>query len=104
MELFMQRIGVAEEDWPLLRRILEYGGPTALQQMLQPIGKVLIQGQVNALGVDTIAAYNAVTKADDFACIPVAYYNDFWLQSAKIDGMWHSPYGYWYFMYADIAE
>ena len=57
-------------DWPLLRRILEYGGPTALQQMLQPIGKVLIQGQVNALGVDTIAAYNAVTKADDFACIP----------------------------------
>ena len=57
-------------DLPLLRRILEYGGPTALQQMLQPIGKVLIQGQVNALGVDTIAAYNAVTKADDFACIP----------------------------------
>lgn len=57
-------------DLPLLRRILSYGGPTALQQMLQPIGKVLIQGQVNALGVDTIAAYNAVTKADDFACIP----------------------------------
>lgn len=57
-------------DLPLLRRILSYGGPTALQQMLQPIGKVLIQSQVNALGVDTIAAYNAVTKADDFACIP----------------------------------
>ena len=57
-------------DLPLLKRILSYGGPTAFQQMLQPIGKVLIQGQVNALGVDTIAAYNAVTKADDFACIP----------------------------------
>lgn len=40
----------------------------------------------------------------DAACIPLAYYNDFWLQSEKITGAWHSPYGYWYFMYADIAE
>lgn len=41
---------------------------------------------------------------DEAACIPVAYYNDFWLQSSKITGMWHSAYGYWYFMYADIEE
>ena len=41
---------------------------------------------------------------EDAGCVPVAYYNDFWLQSSKIDGMWHSPYGYWYFMYADITE
>ena len=51
----------------------------------------------------------ALHKAEDIlmneaACIPVAYYNDFWLQSSKITGMWHSAYGYWYFMYADIAE
>lgn len=32
--------------------------------------KVLIQGQVNTLGVSGIAAFNAVTRADDFACIP----------------------------------
>ena len=37
-------------------------------------------------------------------CIPVAYYTAFYLQSAKITGSWHSPYGYWYFMYADIAD
>ncbi len=54
----------------LLKPILLYGGPTALQQAIQPVGKVLIQGQVNALGVDTIAAFNAVTRVDDFACIP----------------------------------
>ncbi|WP_033164419.1 peptide ABC transporter substrate-binding protein [Clostridium sp. KNHs205] len=36
--------------------------------------------------------------------IPVAYYNDFYLQSSKITGSWHSPYGYWYFQYADITE
>lgn len=41
---------------------------------------------------------------EDAACIPIAYYNDFWLQSSKITGSWHSPYGYWYFMYADITE
>ncbi|MDD3368511.1 MAG: MATE family efflux transporter [Lachnospiraceae bacterium] len=54
----------------LLGKVLQYGGPTALQQAVQPIGKVLIQGQVNALGVNVIAAYNAVTRVDDFACIP----------------------------------
>ena len=40
----------------------------------------------------------------DYACLPLAYYNDFWLQSTKITGSWHSAYGYWHFMYADIAE
>ena len=41
---------------------------------------------------------------NDAACIPIAYYNDFYLQSSKITGSWHSPYGYWYFQYADIAD
>ncbi len=41
---------------------------------------------------------------EETACIPIAYYNDFWLQSDKITGSWHSPYGYWYFMYADITD
>lgn len=54
----------------LLGRILRYGSVTALQQAVQPIGKVLIQGQVNALGVAAIAAFNAVTRVDDFAFTP----------------------------------
>ncbi len=54
----------------ILKKILSYGGPTALQQAVQPIGKVLIQGSVNSLGVDSIAAFNAVTRVDDAACIP----------------------------------
>ncbi len=40
----------------------------------------------------------------DAGLVPVAYYTDFYLQSAKLTGSWHSPYGYWYFMYADIAD
>ena len=54
----------------LLRQILRYGLPTALQQAVQPIGKVLIQRQVNALGVSAIAAFHAGARVDDFACIP----------------------------------
>ena len=41
---------------------------------------------------------------EEAGCIPVAYYNDFWLQSEKITGSWHSPRGYWYLMYADVTE
>ena len=41
---------------------------------------------------------------EDAGCIPIAYYNDFWLQSSKITGAWHSSNGFWYFMYADITE
>ena len=54
----------------LLGPILRYGAVTALQQAVQPICKVLIQGQVNALGVEAIAAFNAVTRVDDFAFTP----------------------------------
>ena len=54
----------------LLGPILRYGSVTALQQAVQPICKVLIQGQVNALGVEAIAAFNAVTRVDDFAFTP----------------------------------
>ena len=41
---------------------------------------------------------------NDAACIPVAYYNDFWLQSPSLKGTWHSPYGYWYLQYGYVAE
>ena len=59
--------------------------------------------------LDAAERSTALHNAEDIlmeeaGCIPVAYYNDFWLQSDKITGSWHSPYGYWYFMYADIAE
>ncbi|MDO4633504.1 MAG: peptide ABC transporter substrate-binding protein [Eubacteriales bacterium] len=58
---------------------------------------------------DAAERSEAMHKAEDimmadYACIPVAYYNDFWLQRNTIKGTWHSGYGYWYFMYADIEE
>ena len=41
---------------------------------------------------------------NDYACIPIAYYNDFWLQSPSLKGTWHSPYGYWYLQYGYVEE
>lgn len=56
---------------------------------------------------DSKAHFEALHEAEkimseDYACIPVAYYNDFWLQSETLKGIWHSPYGYWYFQYAYV--
>lgn len=59
--------------------------------------------------VDVEEHYAALHEAEkimmeDYACIPVACYNDFWLQSPSLKGTWHSPYGYWYFQYGYIEE
>ncbi len=56
---------------------------------------------------DTKEHFAALHEAEkimmnDYACIPVAYYNDFWLQSSTLKGTWHSPYGYWYLQYAYV--
>ena len=67
------------------------------------------QMEISRTTLDEQERSDALHKAEEIlmeeaGCIPLAYYNDFWLQSSKITGMWHSAYGYWYFMYADIAE
>ena len=58
---------------------------------------------------DTAEHFAQLHKAEDIlmedmGCIPVAYYNDFWLQSSSLKGTWHSPYGYWYLQYGYIEE
>lgn len=41
---------------------------------------------------------------EDTGCLPIAYYNDYWLQSPALKGTWHTPYGYWYLQYGYIEE
>ena len=41
---------------------------------------------------------------EDTGCLPIAYYNDYWLQSPALKGTWHSAYGYWYLQYGYIEE
>lgn len=57
-------------DRELLRQTLQYGSVTALQQSCQPIGKLLIQGAINPMGVDVMAAFNAINKIDAYAFTP----------------------------------
>ena len=63
-------LGKMHVDRELLRQTLHSGCITALQQACQPVGKALIQSVINAQGVSVIAAFNAVSRVDDFACIP----------------------------------
>lgn len=57
-------------DKDLLKKTLSFGFLTALQQAAQPIGKLFIQGAINAQGTVAMGAFNAVCRVDDFACIP----------------------------------
>lgn len=57
-------------DKILLKKTINYGWATALQQCCLQFGKLLIQGVINPLGVDAIATFNAVNRVDDFAFIP----------------------------------
>lgn len=58
-------------DRNLAVKTITYGGFSALQQCTQPIGKLFIQGTVNALdSVTTIAAFNAIGKIEDIGLLP----------------------------------
>ncbi len=57
-------------DRKLLKNTAKLGSLTALQQATQPIGKVLIQSAINMEGVVAVGAFNAVSRVDDYACIP----------------------------------
>ena len=54
----------------LLRNTISYSWVTAMQQICLYVGKVLVQGAVNPLGVEAIATFNAVNRIDDFAIAP----------------------------------
>lgn len=58
---------------------------------------------------DTNVHYEKLHEAekvllDEEGCAPIAYPNDFWMQKNSLKGTWHSPYGYFYFMYGTKEE
>jgi len=54
-------------DPPLLRRTARFSLVSAMQMCSLYIGKLLVQGTVNSLGTDAIAAYTAATRIEGFA-------------------------------------
>ena len=57
----------ARMDWELLKKSVSFGLFSALHHSSLYIGKLLIQGTVNAMGTDMIAAYTATTRVEGFA-------------------------------------
>ncbi len=57
-------------DSRLLRTTIGYSQSAALQQTCFFIGKLLLQGAINPLGTDTIAAFNAVSRIEGFVLAP----------------------------------
>lgn len=57
-------------DRGLLGRTMRFSAPSAMQQAGIYVGKLLVQSAVNPLGVNAIAAFNAVNRLDDYALIP----------------------------------
>ena len=57
-------------DRTLLKITMKYSWVTAMQQTCLYVGKLLVQGAVNPLGVGAIATFNAVNRIDDFAFTP----------------------------------
>ncbi len=58
---------------------------------------------------DTKEHYRLLHEAEellmeDAVIIPIACYNDYWMQSPKLTGTWHSSSGFWYFMYGKVEE
>jgi len=51
----------------LVKQTLSYGFASALQQASLYIGKILVQGAVNTLGISGIAAYTATMRIEGFA-------------------------------------
>ena len=56
-------------DRSLLRETVNYSSVAGMQQITLHFGKLLVQGAVNPLGIFAIAAFNAVSRIDDFVMI-----------------------------------
>ena len=57
-------------DGKLLKKIVSYGWASAMQQATVQMGKIAVQGIVNTMGVNTMAAFAAASRIDDFAYTP----------------------------------
>jgi putative MATE family efflux protein len=60
-----------EFEWDLLKTILRFSVPMALQQDSIAIGLLLMQGLINTFGPDVITAFTAGSRIDLFSVMPL---------------------------------
>lgn len=55
----------------VLPEILKVGIPSAVQSMIITFSNIIVQSNINSLGVDSIAAYTAYFKVENFIYLPI---------------------------------
>ena len=54
----------------MLKKTIDFSSISAIQQTILYVGRLLVQSGVNALGVDAVAAFNAVSIIDSYVLAP----------------------------------
>ena len=57
-------------DRDFLKKTIDFSSVSALQQTMLYLGRLLVQSGVNMLGVDAVAAFNAVSIVDSYVLAP----------------------------------
>lgn len=58
-------------DMPILKKIIEIGIPTALQQSIVSFSNVMVQSYINSFGANAVAGYTSYVKIDGFLQLPI---------------------------------
>lgn len=68
----MLRLGIRDlrVKTSMLKRTIDFSSISAIQQTILYVGRLLVQSGVNALGVDAVAAFNAVSIIDSYVLAP----------------------------------
>ena len=62
-------------DWPMLKLIVRFGFPTAMQHCLISFANVTIQANVNVFGDSAMAGYGSYSKIESFAGLPTSCFS-----------------------------
>lgn len=58
-------------EWDVCERILSVGIPAAIQSIVITLSNVVVQANINLLGVESIAAFTAYFKVENFIYFPI---------------------------------
>ncbi|MGN1014054.1 MAG: MATE family efflux transporter [Butyricicoccus sp.] len=70
-EEYRLRIGAIRFHGAISRQIFQIGIPAAVQAMIITLSNLLVQSQINNLGVVSIAAFTAYFKVENFIYLPI---------------------------------
>lgn len=70
-EIYKVEIKEISIDKPILKKIIEIGIPTALQQSIVSFSNVIVQSYINTFGANAVAGYTSYVKIDGFLQLPI---------------------------------